>query len=40
VRTVYGMHNFGASRNPESVHYSDQVFLFSKEALRYIPANL
>ncbi|MDA8924567.1 penicillin acylase family protein [Gammaproteobacteria bacterium] len=39
-RTIYGMHNFGASRNPESVHYSDQVFLFSKEALRYVPENL
>ena len=39
-RTVYGMHNFGSSRNTESVHYSDQTFLFSKEALRFIPDNL
>jgi hypothetical protein len=37
---IYGMHNFGSSRNAESVHYSDQTFLFSKEALRFIPDNL
>ena len=39
-RMIYGMHNFGSSRNSESVHYSDQTFLFSKEALRFIPDNL
>ncbi|MDA9691056.1 penicillin acylase family protein, partial [Pseudomonadota bacterium] len=39
-RMIYGMHNFGSSRNTESVHYSDQTFLFSKEALRFIPDNL
>ena len=27
-RMIYGMHNFGSSRNRESVHYSDQTFLF------------
>ena len=39
-KIIYGMHNYGSSRDPKSVHYSDQVFLFSKEALRYIPENL
>ena len=39
-RMIYGMHNFGSSRNPESVNYSDQTFLFSKEALRFVPENL
>lgn len=39
-KTIYGMHNFGSSRNISSVHYSDQTFLFSKEALRFIPENL
>ena len=39
-RMIYGMHNFGSSRNRESVHYSDQTFLFSQEALRFVPENL
>jgi acyl-homoserine lactone acylase PvdQ len=39
-KIIYGMHNYGSSRDPESVHYSDQTFLFSQEALRYIPENL
>ena len=39
-RKIYGMHNFGSSRNASSVHYSDQTFLFSQEALRYIPVSL
>ena len=39
-RMIYGMHNFGSSRNRESVHYSDQAFLFSQEALRFVPENL
>ena len=39
-RMIYGMHNFGSSRNLESVHYSDQTFLFSQEALRFVPADL
>jgi acyl-homoserine lactone acylase PvdQ len=39
-RDIYGMHNFGSSRNPKSNHYSDQTFLFASEALRYIPLEL
>ena len=39
-RTVYGMHNFGSSRNKESNHYSDQTYLFAKEGLRFIPLEL
>ena len=39
-KTIYGMHNYGSSRNESSVHFSDQTFLFSQEALRFIPANL
>ena len=39
-KTIYGMHNYGSSRNESSVHYSDQTFLFSKEALRFIPTSL
>ena len=39
-RIVYGMHNYGSSRNESSVHYSDQTFLFSQEALRFIPTSL
>ena len=39
-RMIYGMHNFGSSRNQSSVHYSDQTFLFSQEALRFVPENL
>ena len=39
-KTIYGMHNYGSSRNESSVHYSDQTFLFSQEALRFIPVNL
>ncbi|MDC0207824.1 penicillin acylase family protein [Pseudomonadota bacterium] len=39
-KIIYGMHNYGSSRDESSVHYSDQIFLFSKEALRYIPASL
>ena len=39
-KKIYGMHNYGSSRNESSVHYSDQTYLFSQEALRYIPMNL
>ena len=39
-KMIYGMHNYGSSRNESSVHYSDQTFLFSKEALRFIPTSL
>jgi penicillin amidase/acyl-homoserine-lactone acylase len=39
-RTIYGMHNYGSSRNESSAHYSDQTFLFSQEALRFIPTSL
>ena len=39
-KIIYGMHNYGSSRDKSSVHYSDQTFLFSKEALRYIPTSL
>ncbi|MEK9650237.1 MAG: penicillin acylase family protein [Gammaproteobacteria bacterium] len=39
-RTIYGMHNFGSSRNNESNHFSDQTYLFANEALRYIPLEL
>ena len=39
-RTIYGMHNYGSSRNDSSIHYSDQTFLFSQEALRFIPSSL
>ncbi len=39
-KIIYGMHNYGSSRNESSVHYSDQTFLFSQEALRYIPTSL
>ena len=39
-RMIYGMHNFGSSRNRSSVHYSDQTFLFSREALRFVPESL
>ena len=39
-KTIYGMHNFGSSRNKSSVHYSDQTYLFSQEALRFIPESL
>ena len=39
-KIIYGMHNYGSSRDPASAHYSDQTFLFSQEALRYIPENL
>jgi hypothetical protein len=39
-RTIYGMHNYGSSRNDSSIHYSDQTFLFSQEALRFIPPSL
>jgi acyl-homoserine lactone acylase PvdQ len=39
-KIIYGMHNYGSSRNKFSVHYSDQTFLFSKEALRFIPTSL
>ena len=39
-KTIYGMHNYGSSRNESSVHYSDQTFLFSQEALRFIPTSL
>jgi hypothetical protein len=39
-RTIYGMHNYGSSRNESSAHYSDQTFLFSQEALRFIPISL
>ena len=39
-KTIYGMHNYGSSRNKSSVHYSDQTFLFSQEALRFIPESL
>jgi len=39
-KVIYGMHNYGSSRNESSVHYSDQTFLFSQEALRFIPTSL
>ena len=39
-KTIYGMHNYGSSRNKSSVHYSDQTYLFSQEALRFIPESL
>jgi hypothetical protein len=39
-KTIYGMHNYGSSRNKSSIHYSDQTFLFSQEALRFIPESL
>ena len=39
-KTIYGMHNYGSSRNQASVHYSDQTYLFSQEALRFIPTSL
>ena len=39
-KIIYGMHNYGSSRNESSVHYSDQTFLFSQEALRFIPTSL
>jgi hypothetical protein len=39
-RTIYGMHNFGSSRNKESNHYSDQTYLFANEGLRFIPLEL
>jgi hypothetical protein len=39
-KKIYGMHNYGSSRNKSSVHYSDQTFLFAKEALRFIPTGL
>ena len=39
-KVIYGMHNYGSSRNESSVHYSDQTFLFSQEALRFIPISL
>ena len=39
-KKIYGMHNYGSSRNESSVHYSDQTYLFSQEALRYIPMSL
>ena len=39
-KKIYGMHNYGSSRNESSVHYSDQTFLFAQEALRFIPAGL
>ena len=39
-RTIYGMHNFGSSRNRESNHYSDQTYLFANEGLRFIPLEL
>ena len=39
-KKIYGMHNYGSSRNESSVHYSDQTFLFAQEALRFIPASL
>ena len=39
-RFQYGMHNFGSSRNSSSVHFDDQTFLFSQEALRFVPLEL
>jgi hypothetical protein len=39
-KIIYGMHNYGSSRNKSSVHFSDQTFLFSQEALRFIPTSL
>ena len=39
-KIIYGMHNYGSSRNESSVHYADQTFLFSQEALRFIPTSL
>ena len=39
-KVIYGMHNYGSSRNESSVHYSDQTVLFSQEALRFIPTSL
>ena len=39
-RTIYGMHNFGSSRNKTSNHYSDQTYLFANEGLRFIPLEL
>ena len=39
-RTIYGMHNFGSSRNKGSNHYSDQTYLFANEGLRFIPLEL
>jgi acyl-homoserine lactone acylase PvdQ len=39
-KIIYGMHNYGSSRNKSSVHFSDQTFLFSQEALRFIPISL
>ena len=39
-KKIYGIHNFGSSRNESSVHYSDQTFLFAQEALRFIPTGL
>ena len=37
-RFVYGMHNFGSSRVESSPHFADQTFLFSQEAMRFIPS--
>ena len=37
-RFVYGMHNFGSSRVESSPHFADQMFLFSQEAMRFIPS--
>jgi len=39
-KIIYGMHNYGSSRNKSSAHYADQTFLFSQEALRFIPTSL
>tara|TARA_B100001250_G_scaffold390005_1_gene389593 strand:+ start:516 stop:2528 length:2013 start_codon:yes stop_codon:yes gene_type:complete len=39
-KIIYGMHNYGSSRDESSVHYADQTFLFSQEVLRFIPTSL
>ena len=32
-KTIYGMHNYGSSRNESSILYSDQTFLLAKKLL-------